>query len=204
MSLLPEILSSKIRAEIFRMLFGLSDDSLHMREIERRSGFAIGTIQTELKKLLKLDLVKKRRDGNRLYFTANREHPLYPEIHSITLKTVGLAEYIKAVLEKSSEINMAFVFGSLADNRENAESDIDMMVIGELGFRKLVGLLSGVSEQIHREINPHVLSLTDFSTRITAKDHFISSVLESPKIFIIGDENDLRAMVEQQLAAPMN
>ena len=196
MSLLPEILSSKIRAEIFRMLFGLSDESLHMREIERRSGFAIGTIQTELKKLLKLDLVKKRRDGNRLYFTANRDHPLYPEIHNLVLKTVGLAEYIKAALEKSAEINLAFVFGSLADNRENAESDVDLMVIGELGLKKLIGLLSGVSEQIGREINPHILSSSEFSNRVAEKDHFISRVMESPRIFITGDENDLRAMVE--------
>ena len=196
MSLLSEILSSKIRAEIFRMLFGLSDESLHMREIERRSGFAIGTIQTELKKLLKLDLVKKRRDGNRLYFSANRDHPLYPEIHNLVLKTVGLAEYIKAALEKSKKINMAFVFGSLADNRENAESDVDLMVVGELGLKKLISLLSNVSDQIGREINPHVLSLKEFSTRLAGKDHFISRVMESPRIFIIGDENDLRAMVE--------
>jgi len=196
MSLLPEILSSKIRAEIFRMLFGLSDESLHMREIERRSGFAIGTIQTELKKLLKLDLVKKRRDGNRLYFSANRDHPLYPEIHNLVLKTVGLAEYIKAALEKSKKINMAFVFGSLADNRENAVSDVDLMVVGELGLKKLISLLSNVSDQIGREINPHALSLSEFSTRLAGKDHFISRVMESPRIFIIGDENDLRAMVE--------
>ena len=73
MGILSEILSSKVRAEVFRLLFGLNDDALHMRDIERKSGFAIGTIQTEMKKLHRLDLVLKRRDGNRLYYRANQQ-----------------------------------------------------------------------------------------------------------------------------------
>ena len=77
MALLSEILSSNIRAEVFRLLFGVTDNELHMREIERRSGYAIGTIQSELKKLLRLDLVIKRKDGNRTYYRANRAHPLF-------------------------------------------------------------------------------------------------------------------------------
>ena len=82
MSLLSEILSSKVRAEVFRLLFGLDDNALHVREIERRSGFAIGTIQTEMKKLYKLNLVLKKRDGNRLYYRANRQHPIFSDIHA--------------------------------------------------------------------------------------------------------------------------
>jgi DNA-binding transcriptional ArsR family regulator len=72
MNILAELLSSKVRGEIFRLLFGLSDAPLHMREIERRTGFAIGTIQTELRKLLRLDLVQSRRDGNRVYYERGR------------------------------------------------------------------------------------------------------------------------------------
>jgi DNA-binding transcriptional ArsR family regulator len=90
MNLLAEILSSKIRSEIFRMLFGVNGEALHVREIERRSGLTIGTIQQELKKLVRLDLIKKRKDGNRLYYEANREHPIYPDIRNLVLKTVGL------------------------------------------------------------------------------------------------------------------
>jgi len=99
MNILAEILSSKIRAEIFRILFGTRDDALHMREIERRSGFTTGTVQQELKKLHRLELIKKNRDGNRLYYQANKEHPLYPEIRNIVLKTIGLVDIIKRSLE---------------------------------------------------------------------------------------------------------
>ena len=134
MSILSEILSSKVRAEVFRLLFGLNDNALHVREIERRSGFTIGTIQTEMKKLYRLDLVSKRRDGNRLYYSANQQHPVFSEIQALVVKTVGLLDLLKGALDHQKEIRVAFVFGSLAGGSEKAESDIDLMVIGYLGL----------------------------------------------------------------------
>jgi len=194
MNVLAEILSSKIRAEIFRLLFGTIAEELHMREIERRSGYAIGTIQTELKKLLRLDLVKNRKDGNRLYYRANKEHPLYFDIRSLVLKTIGLVDILKNALRQDSDISIAFVFGSIALHEETAGSDVDLMVIGKLGLRKLTGMLSGMSEQIGREINPYVLSVNEFVKRKTNREHFITQVLEAPKIFIIGNKNELESM----------
>jgi DNA-binding transcriptional ArsR family regulator len=87
------------RAEIFRLLFGTNDKALHMRDIERRSGFAIGTIQGELKKLSNLDLVLKEVDGNRTYYRANKNHPLYNDIHNLVLKTIGLVDVLRNALE---------------------------------------------------------------------------------------------------------
>ena len=191
MNLLAEILSSKIRSEIFRMLFGVNGGELHMREIERRSGLAIGTIQQELKKLLRLDLIKKRKDGNRLYYEANQEHPLYPDIRNLVLKTVGLVDFFREALKANPNIKLAFVFGSIARREEKDKSDVDLMIIGDIGMRQLTGHLSGVSGQIGREINPHILSIKEFLKRKSAKDHFLIQVLESPKIFIIGNENEL-------------
>ena len=102
MNALAKVLSSQIRAGIFEILFGLRDRPAHMREIERLSGFAIGTIQQDLKKLEALDLVTRRKDGNRVYYEANKNHPLYPEIRNLVLKTVGLADVLK---KKNISIN---------------------------------------------------------------------------------------------------
>jgi len=191
MNLLAEILSSKIRSEIFRMLFGVNDEALHMREIERRSGLSIGTIQQETKKLLHLNLILKRKDGNRIYYQANKEHPLYAEIRGLVLKTVGLADFFRNALKVNPNIQFAFVFGSLARNEENDKSDVDLMIIGEITMRQLTALLSGVSDHIGREINPHILTVREFLKRKSTKDHFLTQVLDSPKIFVIGNENDL-------------
>jgi uncharacterized protein len=193
MGILAEILSSRVRAEIFRLLFGLDEKELHLREMERQAGLSLGTIRQELQKLVKLELLISRRDGNRLYYRANTEHPLYPEIRKLVLKTVGLVEVLKRVLDRES-VKVAFVFGSLASSREKAASDVDLMVIGTVGLRALSKWLSGVSEQIGREINPHPMTVEEFRRRQEKGDHFLSKVLESPRLFIIGNENDLATM----------
>ena len=194
MNILSELLSSRIRAEIFRLLFGVRNDSLYMREIERRSGFTTGTVQGELKKLYRLDLITKNRDGNRLYYQANRTHPLYPEIRNVVLKTIGLADGLREALLQSSEIAIAFVFGSMARHDEKAQSDVDLMVIGNLGLRKIVALLSGLSAEIGREINPHVMTPNEFISRKAKGDHFVTRILQEQKLFIVGSEDDLAAM----------
>ena len=193
MSTLSGILSSRVRAEIFRLLFGLNEKELHMREMERQAALSLGTIRQDLQKLVKLDLVKARRDGNRLYYRANTENPLFPEIRNLVLKTAGLVEVIKSALDREG-IEVAFIFGSLARSKERAGSDVDLMVIGTIGLRSLSSRLAGVSEQIGREINPHALSIEEFRRRKQNGNHFLSNVLESPKLFIIGSENDLEAM----------
>ena len=191
MNLLTEIFSSRVRAELFRLLFGIGPEELHMRELERRTGCAIGTIQTELKKLLRLGLVSSRRDGNRLYYKANRQHPLYPELRGLVLKTVGLVDVLQSALAKDAGIRVAFVFGSIARQEEETGSDIDLMVIGRLGLRQLTGLLAGIGTQVGREINPHVMDDTEFARRRDEGEHFVTQVLASPRLFIRGDEHEL-------------
>jgi predicted nucleotidyltransferase len=194
MSLLSEILSSKVRAEVFRLLFGLNEKALYVREIERRSGFAIGTVQSEMKKLYKLNLVLKKRDGNRLYYRANRKHPIFSDIHALVVKTVGLLDVLKDALVGEKAIRTAFIFGPIAEGSEKADSDIDLLVIGEIGLRSLSRLLQGLTEELGREINPYVLAPEEFSLRKSENEHFLSQVLMSPKLFIIGDKDDLEAM----------
>lgn len=193
MNRLAEILSSRARAEIFRLFFRRTDVELHIREIQRRSGLNDSTIRQELQKLVRLDLIQGRRDGNRVYYRANRENSLYADIRNVVLKTIGLADALKDAL-RDDRIRIAFVFGSTAKGEEKAGSDVDLMVIGDLGLRHLSKMLSGVSEKIGREINPHVFAKDEFQKRIESKEHFISNVLKSPKIFVIGSDNDLKAL----------
>jgi len=193
MNRLAELLSSRARAEIFRLLFSGTGEELHVREIERRSGLNDSTLRQELRKLVRLDLVQSRRDSNRVYYRAKTESPLYPEIRNLVLKTSGLSDVMKSALT-DKRIRVAFVFGSIARGEERAGSDVDLMVIGQLGLRDLSRLLSGIEEKIGREVNPHVLREEEFRKRIRAKEHFASSVMETPKIFIIGSERELEAM----------
>lgn len=193
MNILPEILSSHVRAEFFRILFGIDTHEYHLREIQRRAGLAIGTVRQEALKLEKLGLLVKRRDSNRTYYKANKDHPLYNTIHDLVLKTSGLTEILRRSLS-IDDIRFSFVFGSIAAGTENADSDIDLFIIGDIGLRTVSKLIKGASEQISREINPHVMVESEFIQRKRNKDHFITTVLESPKIMVKGSENDLERL----------
>ena len=195
MNTLVQIFSSKVRAALFGIFFGLRSRPVHMRELERLTEFAIGTIQQELKKLVSINLLKRTRDGNRVYYEANIFHPLYPEIHRIVLKTTGLTDLVKKALEGNAKIRIAFIFGSIATGTEKAESDVDLMVIGDVGLRRLSALLSVVPDQIGREVNPHTLSSEEFKRKKAQGDHFLTTVLGEPKIFVIGSEDELNRMV---------
>ena len=193
MIILAEILSSRVRAEIFRLLFGVNEVELHVREIERRSGLNISTVRQELEKLERLDLVIARRDGNRLYYRANRDHPLFSDIHNLVVKTSGLVDILREAVDKEG-VKIAFVFGSIAGNQADAGSDVDLMVIGDVGLRILSGWLTGIQEKIEREINPHVLSEEEFARKKQSREHFLSNVLSSPKLFIKGTEDELAGL----------
>jgi predicted nucleotidyltransferase/predicted transcriptional regulator len=193
MNRLAELLSSRARAEIFRLLLSGTGEELHVREIERRSGLNDSTLRQELRKLVRLDLVQSRKDSNRVYYRAKTESPLYPEIRNLVLKTSGLADALKSALE-DKRIRVAFVFGSIARGEEKAGSDVDLMVIGRLGLRNLSRLLSGIEDKIGREVNPHILREEEFQKRFRAKEHFVSNIMETPKIFIIGSQRELEAV----------
>ena len=152
------------------------------------------TVRQELKKLTRLGVVEARQDGNRTYYRANSGHPLYPDIRNLVLKTNGLADVLREALGGAADIKLAFVFGSVASATEKAHSDIDLMVIGMIGLRQLSKRLSGLEAKLGREVNPHVLTPEEFARRADERDHFITSVLGAPRLFVIGGEDELRGL----------
>lgn len=190
---LAKLFSSKTRAEFFRILFGLNSGEFHLRAIERQSGLTIGTIRKEAKKLVGLNLIVKRVDGNRTYYQANMTHPIYKTIRELVLKTSGIQEVIKKAF-KDQNVDFVFLFGSVVNGNLKPESDIDLFVIGELGLRKTCQILKIPEENIGRELNPHVMSLEEFTQRKKESEHFVTMVLESPILMIAGKEDELRKL----------
>jgi len=192
---LVDIVGSKGKAGILRLLFGVDAPEIYLREIARRAGLAVRTVHVELARLVKAGLVCARKDGNRIYYRANRENPVYPDIRNLVLKTAGLAEVLRDALQ-AAEVEIAFVFGSLASSTAGPGSDVDLMLIGPIGLRRVSKLLSGVAAAVGREINPHVMSAEELSKRRRAGDHFVLSVLDSPRLFVIGSERELAKLAK--------
>jgi uncharacterized protein len=190
MNTLTDLLGSRVKSEIFRLLFGPVGGELHVREIARRAGLNDATVRQELKRLTRVGVVEVRRDGNRAYYRANTLHPLCPDIRNIVLKTSGLVDVLREALSHSG-IHLVFVFGSMANGASKALSDVDVMVIGSVGLRQLGKMLSGVGTRLGREVNPHVLTPEEFLRRKQARDHFLTSVLRGSRLWVIGTEDDL-------------
>lgn len=194
MNILADILSSKARAEIFRVLFGINNNEFHLREIERRTGYAIQTVSREIKNLTKIELINKRIDGNRTYYSANKNHPLFTNIQGLVLKTSGLIDILKSSLNNINTIYFAFVFGSVASGNIKEQSDIDLFIIGDIGLRETSKLLKGKSNIIGREINVHTFTVQEYLSRQYKNDHFITKIIASSKLMIIGNENELNKL----------
>jgi predicted nucleotidyltransferase len=195
MNTLESIVTSRTRAGVFTILFGLGQKELHNREIARRSKHSEAALRQELTKLTDLDLVRLRKDGNRVYYSANRSHPLYHEIHSIVLKTTGLVDVLAEALA-DLRVETAFVFGSIAEGEATSDSDVDILIIGSIGLMEVSRLLSGVSERLEREINPIVISREEYVGRLGTDDHFANNVIKGARLFIKGDPDEFEAMGE--------
>lgn len=165
---------------------------LHLREISRLTDSTAGTMKKELDRLHGAGLLEKRRVGNQIQFTANPLHPVFQELSALLRKTVGLADVLTQVLAPAADrITVAFVFGSVARSADTADSDVDVMIIGDIDFGEAVNLLYDAQATLHREINPKVFGPEEWRAKLQAKSSFVLDVLTKPKIFLIGNQHDL-------------
>lgn len=172
---------------------------MHLREIVRKSKLSVGTIQKELKNLEITGVILPERDGNRLNYFANQAHPLFPVIMELIRLTTGVYGTLRDAISFNG-VMFAYVFGSIASNREKPQSDIDLMVIGSLSLRDLAKRLSGLSEKLGREINPHCFTCEEYFSRCKNKEHFVTSVIQAKRQIIIGDKDELTRMEKEWLA----
>ena len=190
---LGEVLFSKTRRQVLRLLFGQPGRAYHLNEIVRLADVGTGSVARELEKLTAVGLVQVEKVGNQKHYEANRASPIYPEIHGIVLKTFGLADVLKAALATLQDrIRVAFVYGSVASNTDTAESDIDLLIIGaDLSYPELMNVLAGAEETLARRINPTLYSSGEFARKLGEDSAFLQRVLKQPKIFLVGDKDDV-------------
>ncbi len=168
------------------------DKRWHLREIVRRADCAVGTVRRELKGLVDCGIAVESRDGNRTYYQANVQCPVYPELAGLIRKTSGLADVLRAALAGLGErVRIAFVYGSQARQEGGPGSDVDLLVVGEVAFAEVVSALAQAQDLLGREINPTVYSPEELAHKSAAGHHFVRSVLKAPKLFLIGDADEL-------------
>lgn len=195
---LPSLLFPEYRRRVLTLLMLRPEEALHGREVARRTGLPAGTITRELTRLAAAGLLQRERRGNQQVYSADTASPIFSEVASILRKTSGLADVlIQALAPVATQLRVAFVFGSVARGGESAGSDIDLLLIGDAGFRQVVELLHPAQATLGREINPKVFTAVEFSAKAQAEP-FIADLLTKPKIFLIGNAHDLDQLAGHQ------
>jgi predicted nucleotidyltransferase len=192
--LLEELFSSQARVAILKLLLLNAGNRYYLREIASLTDQPVQAVQRELPKLEHIGLLDHTVHGNRKYYQVNRECPIFPELKSIFLKTVGLGDALRDYLGKAKgNIRVAFIYGSYARGEESVASDIDLFVVGNIGAMELSTALAPARSELAREVNPVMMTPQEFRTKVAAKNHFVLSVLEEPKTFLVGNAEDLES-----------
>lgn len=189
---LASLLMTDYRRRVLGLLLLHPDRSFHLREIARLTGTVPGTLNRELTKLTDAGLLTRERVGNQMRYAASRDCPIFEELASILRKTSALAEVLaQGLLPLADRIVAAFVFGSMASGNATSGSDIDLMVIGSLGYEELVVQLHPLQTTLAREINPKLFALNEWQELVRNQSAFVRDVLGKPWLFVIGADPDL-------------
>jgi uncharacterized protein len=190
------VVFSAVRQQVLGTLLLHPQKSWYLSQLVRHIGAAPSHLHRELALLTEAGILIRRVEGRQTYFQANPTCPILPELTGLLCKLTGAA----AVLEQSlhalrSKIRCAFIYGSVARGNEEAGSDIDLMVIGDVTVSDLLPGLRRAERTLGRQINPTVYPANELARKFKQGHHFIQSVLKDPaKNFIIGTQRDLEAV----------
>ncbi len=185
-------LFSDSQARLFGWLFGQPERSYHLSELRRLSGLGSASLQRELNRLVDAELVHSERVGNLRRFQANPQSPVYAELVALTRKTLGAAPLLREALQPiAARLETAFIYGSVAKQTDTAQSDIDLMLVGEdLSLNEILTLLLPLEAQLGRKINPNCYKPSEYARRLAEPDSFVNRVLAQPILPLIGKDLD--------------
>ncbi|HWX55285.1 MAG TPA: nucleotidyltransferase domain-containing protein, partial [Verrucomicrobiae bacterium] len=191
----------QIRGGVLALLYGQADKSFYVRQIARGVNASVGAVQRELEKLAKVGLIVRTSVGNQVFYQVNRHNPVFSEMRALVGKTVGVFNILHSALERLSErITVAFVYGSVARQEETTESDVDIMIVGNVKLNEVLSRFSDIEATLGRPVNPTVYSGQEFKKKLQAGNHFLNAVLSGKKVFLIGNEDELGKMAGVRMA----
>jgi predicted nucleotidyltransferase len=186
------VLFGSTRRRVLGWLLGHPDEAYYLRELVRHIGGAVGAAQRELELLTASGLVRREVRGKQVYFQANEKAAIFPELQRLFAKTVGLVDVLRESLTPLAQhIRVAIVFGSAARGELHASSDVDLLVVGDVSFGDVITAMQPAEKRLGRDINPTVYSAVEFQAKVQAKHHFVTTVLAEPKMFVLGEDDQL-------------
>lgn len=186
-------LFGKAQRGVLALLFGHPERAFYVREIVAAAGAGASQVQKELELLTRAGLLLRERHANQVYFRANPDAPVFPELKGIVAKTFGIADIVRDVLAPFGEkVQAAFIFGSVARGEHDAASDVDVLIVGDVLLSDLAAGLEAAEQQLRRHVSVTLMDRREFARRRRDKEHFVTAVMKGAKIRLLGGEDALR------------
>lgn len=193
---LAKLFPSPTVLDVLSLLLLHPGSEFYQRELADKTGGTLLQVQRALRRIEAAGLITSTRRGNRVYYSAERDHPVFEDLKRVALKTVGLGDALREALQPlGDDILLAFVFGSVASGTESPSSDVDVLIIGELTTRQAAQVLGPAGRDLGREFNPIIFPSEEFRQKARRGDRFIQELIESPKVWLTGTQNDLSELL---------
>ena len=190
-SLLERLFSSRVRIQLLSAFLLHPEEPHHIRALASKVDAHYSAVWRELKNLEKAGLLRSESVGGRKLYQLNPEFPILSELRRILLKTVGAGDLLRKVLSRFEGIEAAFIFGSFAEGEQDAESDLDLMILGEVDLAKLSPVVEELEGMLGREVNYVLFTKDEWESRLAEGYGFASNVRDGPKVMLIGEQDAL-------------
>ena len=190
---LSNLLFGQTRGRLLAVLFDRPENTFFVRQLVRQIDGSVGTAHRELRLLVNAGLILQTRHESHILYQANRNHPVFPELRALLAKTMGAFHQIREALRAiENGTEFAFVYGSFARGEENAQSDVDLLVVGEVSFDELLQHITHVEKSLGRPINPTIFARQELRAKVSAGNRFLRALQTGPLVFLIGNEHEFR------------
>jgi predicted nucleotidyltransferase/DNA-binding HxlR family transcriptional regulator len=185
-------LLGETRTAILAALLLRPEEPRHVRDLERTTGLSPGNLHRELTALVAFEVLRRQQVGRQVFYRANPDCPVLPELTGLLRKTAGVVDVLRIALTPLADrIDGAFVYGSMAKGNPHAHSDVDLMIVGSVGFAEVALALDPAQASMRREINATVLDRDDFIARRAQRESFVATIWKEPKLWLLGSADEL-------------
>lgn len=191
MAHLSDFMLSKVRVELIELFFQKPEEMWYVRELTRLVGEEINAVRRELSRMQEVGMVRSEERGNRLYYMLNTQYDFFQDLLTLVAKTTGLGKELKKNRKKLGEIHYVLFSGTFARRKPHKNTDVDILVIGDVVIPELSALVKEEEAKRDHEINYTVLTLDEFEFRKIRRDPFLRDLLGGGRVMIIGDEDGL-------------
>lgn len=198
MAPLLNVLMTPLKQRVLSAALLQPERSWYLQELAKHLGVSPSSVQHELRLFAAAGLLTRTQHGNRVYYQADRTCPIFAPLSEILTKTSGLLDVVRAALKPAAgQIDLAFVYGSVAAGEERSASDIDLMIVGAVSLSDIVPLIKHAEDELGREINPSVYTSHEFQKKVKGGHHFLTSVLQKELLFVHGTADDLAKLTRR-------